>query len=95
MTLRRGGCLGCHSDAEPTTNGVASVNGFVSALAMMAIDRKQAALYFAHLCENHRRNAMACLDATAKANGQSFGALSRSVFEMCGFPMPATGKGVL
>lgn len=86
--LHQGGCLGCHSQAEPTTNGVAAVNGFVSALAMMAIDRTQAALYFANLCEEHRRNAIACVDVTAKANGRAFRDLFRTIFEACGTPLP-------
>jgi len=88
MLLHLGGCLGCHSDAEPVTPGVAMVNGFVNALAMMTMDRTQAAAYFANLCAEHRHAAIACVDALARANKRPFRVLFRAIFETCGTPLP-------
>lgn len=35
-------CLGCQSDEQPVTNGVATVNAFVAALAIVAMEPRNA-----------------------------------------------------
>lgn len=69
MTAHKGGCLGCHSDAEPIPCGRASVQGYVTALVFLALKPEQAALYLGALCAEHSKEAVVMLVELARANG--------------------------
>lgn len=46
-------CLGCASDAQPTELGIASVNAFVSAICLMAMEPRSAAQFLGRFCDKH------------------------------------------
>jgi hypothetical protein len=61
-------CLGCQSDAQPAACGVATVNAFMSAAVLFAIDPKQVALYIGSLCDAHRATAARVLVVISARN---------------------------
>ena len=69
MTPGRHPCLGCESDAQPAACGVASVNAFVSAAILFAIDPRQVTLYIGALCDEHRGLAARTITVMAEKNG--------------------------
>jgi hypothetical protein len=61
-------CLGCASDQQPVSNGIATVNAFMTAVLLYAIDPKQVAIYLAALCPRHAAIGVEVLGVMAKKN---------------------------
>ena len=61
-------CLGCASDAQPSEPGLCTVNAFMTACLLFALDPKQVVIYIGSLCDAHRAVAARSLAIMAEKN---------------------------
>ena len=61
-------CLGCQSDAQPVACGKATMNAFMSAVVLFALDPRQIGLYIGGFCEEHAAIASRVVAVMAEKN---------------------------
>lgn len=75
-------CLGCASDAQPVTNGVATANAFTTACVLLALGGPgQLGAYLAFFCEQHREVSAKVIAWMAQANGLTVAEVTRKLGE--------------
>lgn len=76
-------CIGCRAERPPLqSQAKCNVHGYISAACMAALEPKCIALYFAALCDEHRKLAAMALHSFAECNATSIEAVMAKLEEL-------------
>lgn len=79
-------CLGCMSDDQPVANGVASVNAFMTCVAMLAVSPINVGLYMIAFCPRHQEVAARAIASFAMLNHIEVAELTAKLSAVLGLP---------